>query len=247
MTTRSPSVTSSARRRAFFVTGTDTHAGKTFVSCALLTAARQRGLSALGLKPLAAGADTLTTAGPRNGDALALQAASSQPLAYETINPVLLQAACAPHIAAQLEKRQLSLSRLEGFCRAGLSERADFTLIEGAGGWQVPINAHESLADLATALKLPVILVVAMRLGCLNHALLTAESIARSGLTLAGWVANDVGDAMPYRSLNIDTLNARLGAPCLGDLSHCTPALAAEHLAPGLNRWLLAPNPERLA
>lgn len=204
------------RHRAFFITGTDTGVGKTLVSATLLHLARQRGLSTAALKPVAAGCEE-TAAGLRNEDALRLQAEVSVPLLYEQINPVALQAAIAPHIAARQERRSVTVSRLTGFCR-GVLGQADFTLVEGAGGWRVPINATETLADLACELRLPVILVVGIRLGCINHALLSAEAINRDGLKLAGWVANQLDPAMPCQAENIATLQHRLGAPCLGQL-----------------------------
>lgn len=223
-------------KQAFFITGTDTDAGKTLVATGLLAAARARGLSTAGLKPVAAGCD-LTEQGLRNSDALLLQAQTSIELVYEQINPVALAAPIAPHIAAQQEKRNLSADRLAGFCRSSL-RLADFTLVEGAGGWRVPLNPSETLADLARVLQLPVIMVVGMRLGCINHALLTAEAIRNDGLRLAGWVANVRDADMPVLQENIDTLKARLPAPCLG----VVPALAqpqAEAAAAYLNLDLL--------
>ncbi len=218
-------------KHAFFITGTDTDAGKTLVATGLLAAARARGLSTAGLKPVAAGCEA-TEQGLRNSDALLLQAQTSIDLYYEQINPVALAAPIAPHIAAQREKRNLSADRLAGFCRSSL-RLADFTLVEGAGGWRVPLNPSETLADLARVLQLPVILVVGMRLGCINHALLTAEAIRNDGLQLAGWVANLRDADMPVLQENIDTLKARLPAPCLGVvpvLQNPSAELAAEHL-----------------
>jgi len=201
-------------KHAFFITGTDTDAGKTLVATGLLAAARARGLSTAGLKPVAAGC-AATQQGLRNSDALLLQAQTSIDLVYEQINPIALAAPIAPHIAAQREKRALSADRLAGFCRGSLRQ-ADFTLVEGAGGWRVPLNPSETLADLARVLQLPVILVVGMRLGCINHALLTAEAIRSDGLPLAGWVANVLDPDMVALDENIQTLNGRLPAPCLG-------------------------------
>lgn len=201
-------------KKAFFITGTDTDAGKTLVATGLLAAARQRGLSTLGLKPVAAGC-VRSEQGLRNSDALALQAQTSIALAYEQINPIALEAAIAPHIAAQQEKRTLSADRLAGFCRSSLNQ-VDFTLVEGAGGWRVPLNPRETLADLAQILRLPVVLVVGVRLGCINHTLLTAEAIRHDGLPLAGWVANVLDGDMPALQENIASLAQRLPAPCLG-------------------------------
>jgi dethiobiotin synthetase len=175
--------------RTWFVTGTDTGVGKTAISCALLIAAREAGLKTAAIKPVAAGCDE---AG-HNEDALQLMECMSEPLEYEQVNPVALTAAIAPHIAAQQEGRTLQVSRLAGLCRGVMAGEADFVLIEGAGGWRVPLNARETLADLAVQLQVDVILVVGMRLGCINHALLTAEAIARDGLKLVGWIANQPG------------------------------------------------------
>jgi dethiobiotin synthetase len=201
-------------KKAFFITGTDTNVGKTLIAAGLLVAAKNKGLTTAALKPVAAGCEK-TEAGLRNSDALLLQSVITQPLDYDQINPYALEAAIAPHIAAQQEKRSLSVDRLSGFCRGVLSS-ANFTLLEGAGGWRVPINPRETLADLAKNLQLPVIIVVGIRLGCINHALLTFEAIARDGVPVAGWVANCVDVDMPVLQENIDSLRARLPVPCLG-------------------------------
>lgn len=201
-------------KKTFFVTGTDTGVGKTLMSAGLLLAAKERGLSTAALKPVAAGCE-VTAEGLRNDDALLLQSVITQPLAYEQVNPVALEPAIAPHIAAQQARRVLSVDRIAGFCR-GVLHQADFTLVEGAGGWRVPLNPAETLADLARTLQLPVILVVGIRLGCINHAMLTVEAIARDGLPLAGWVANIIDPDMPCQQENILSLQQRLAAPCLG-------------------------------
>lgn len=201
-------------KKAFFITGTDTGVGKTHIAAGLLLAARQRGLTTAALKPVAAGCEQ-TADGWRNADALLLQSVITEPLAYEQINPIALQAAIAPHIAAQQENRRLTVDRIAGFCR-GVLGNAQVTLVEGAGGWRVPLNATETLADLARCLQLPVILVVGIRLGCINHAVLTAEAIQRDGLPLAGWVANCIDPELPCLEENLATLHERLPAPCLG-------------------------------
>lgn len=201
-------------KKAFFITGTDTNVGKTLIAAGLLIAAKNKGLTTAALKPVAAGCEK-TEEGLRNADALLLQSVITQPLVYDQINPYALEAAIAPHIAAQQEKRSLSVDRLSGFCR-GVLGSADFTLLEGAGGWRVPINPRETLADLAKNLQLPVIMVVGIRLGCINHALLTFEAIVRDGVPIAGWVANCVDAEMPVLQENIDSLRARLPVPCLG-------------------------------
>jgi dethiobiotin synthetase len=201
-------------RKTFFITGTDTDVGKTLVAAGLLVAAKKHGLSTVALKPLAAGCEK-TPEGLRNADALLLQSVITESLVYEQINPIALTSAIAPHIAAQQEKRTLSADRIAGFCRGSLN-LADFTLVEGAGGWRVPLNAQETLADVAKILRVPVILVIGIRLGCINHALLTVEAIRNDGLQLAGWVANCIDADMPVLQENIQSLAARIPAPCLG-------------------------------
>lgn len=227
-------------KHAFFVTGTDTGVGKTLVSAGLLLAARDLGLTTAALKPVAAGCET-TPEGLRNEDALLLQSVITQSLAYEQINPIALEPAIAPHIAAQQARRVLSVDRIAGFCRASLGQ-ADLTLVEGAGGWRVPLNPSETLADLARQLRLPVILVVGIRLGCINHALLSAEAIARDGLTLAGWVANHLDPDMPAQAENVASLAQRLPAPCLGQvpwLLKAEPSEVARAFDPALLRRFL--------
>lgn len=216
-------------KKAFFITGTDTGVGKTLIAAGLLIAAKNRGLTSAALKPVAAGCEK-TEAGLRNEDALVLQSVITQDLAYEQINPIALEPAIAPHIAAQQAKRILSVDRLSGFCR-GVLNSADITLVEGAGGWRVPLNPAETLADLARALQLPVILVVGIRLGCINHALLTVEAIARDGLPLAGWVANCVELDMLCREENITSLAQRIGAPCLGVVPYLDTGSRVEQIA----------------
>ncbi|WP_317931121.1 dethiobiotin synthase [Halioxenophilus sp. WMMB6] len=218
-------------RKKFFVTGTDTEVGKTFISCALLTKARQQGLTTGALKPLAAGCEEIDGQW-QNDDARALQAAMTLSLPYQTVNPIALKAAIAPHIAAAQEGKRLQVARLEGFVKGALTTPADLWLVEGAGGWLVPLNPAETLADLAKSLELPVIMVVAMRLGCINHALLTAQAIKLSGLPLAGWVANCVGPQSSVLAENIGTLRALLPAPLLGVVPRCDSVeAAAEHLS----------------
>ena len=216
-------------KRTYFVTGTDTEVGKTAVSCALLQGAGALGLRTAAVKPVAAGCDEQG----RNDDALALQAAMNTALAYEQINPVALQPAIAPHIAAAQAGRRLQVERLAGLCRGVFTGGADLTLVEGAGGWRVPLGPRETLADLAVALGSDVIMVVAMRLGCINHALLTAEAIRSDGLRLAGWVANQPGERMVCHEENVDTLRHWLPAPLLGELPYLSPfdpVVAAQYL-----------------
>ncbi len=205
--------------KIFFVTGTDTGVGKTLMTSAMLHAANQKGLRTLGLKPVAAGCDD-TEEGPRNGDALQLLRNASVKLPYEQVNPVALRAAIAPHIAAAQEGKRVTVDRLVGYCRGALMNKADLCLIEGAGGWRVPLNPRESMADLAKALDIPVILVAGIRLGCINHTLLTAESIARDGLKGAGWIASCLEPELPVQRENIDTLRSLLPFPLLGEVPY---------------------------
>ena len=193
----------------FFITGTDTEVGKTWVSCRLLERAREAGLSCYGLKPIAAGCEE-TADGLRNEDAVNLMASSSVALPYVVVNPVALKAAIAPHIAARQEGRRISLSQLAGYVRGALSSHpADLVLVEGAGGWRVPLNDREMLSALAVELNLPVIQVVGMKLGCISHALLTAEAIQADGLRYTGTVANCFGE-MDVREENLITLRQHL-------------------------------------
>lgn len=209
------------KRHHYFIAGTDTGVGKTLVSCGLLEAFRRAGLPAQGLKPVSAGAEQ-GAEGLRNEDAVLLAAASSSALPYEQLNPVCLREPASPHIAAVLEGRRLSADRIAGMCRGVASSLRGALVVEGAGGWRVPISDRETMADVARALGYPVILVVGMRLGCLNHALLSAEAIRRDGLVLAGWVANLIDPAMGHLEANLETLRRSLPAPCLGVI----PAMA---------------------
>lgn len=200
-------------RQIFFIAGTDTDAGKTFVACQLLRAAQQRGLRTLGLKPLAAGAEN-TAQGLRNNDALLLQQASTVQLPYAAINPFCFVEAIAPHIAAEKNHIRLNANDIAQGIRHTLDNTAfDYALIEGAGGWRVPLNEQETLADVVKLLNVPVILVVGMKLGCINHALLTAEAIKADGVTLHSWIANDLGKPMPFLAENIEALEQHLGCP----------------------------------
>lgn len=199
---------------AFFITGTDTEIGKTFVTCTLLHAVRATGLTALGMKPVAAGAEMLKGEFI-NEDAARLRAAGSFDPGLALLNPFCLASPIAPHIAAAEEGVVIEPGKIrEAF--AALSREADVVLVEGAGGFRVPLGEDYDTADLARDLGLPVILVVGMRLGCINHALLTAEAIAARGLTLAGWVANQINPAMLRFEQNLEALTLRMPAPLLG-------------------------------
>ncbi|MBF8757886.1 dethiobiotin synthase [Pseudomonas guariconensis] len=218
--------------QAYFIAGTDTDVGKTTIAAGLLHAARLEGMSTLGAKPVASGC-TAGAKGLRNADALALIAESSVKLPYEQVNPFAFEPAIAPHVAAREAGVSLEVPVLLEAMQQVLAQGADFTLVEGAGGWRVPLSAHANLSDLAIALRLPVILVVGVRLGCINHALLSAEAIARDGLQLAGWVANIVDPRTSRLEENLASLAERLPAPCLGRvprLKQATAGAVAEHL-----------------
>ncbi|MEK8045074.1 dethiobiotin synthase [Ideonella margarita] len=204
----------SERTPRWFVTGTDTGVGKTFISAALLHALATRHARVVGMKPVAAGL-VLREGRMVSEDVLQLRAASTVQVPADLDNPVALPDPLSPHLAARRAQRPVQVAELVSAFEA-LCTHADAVLVEGAGGWRVPLNDSETLADLARALKAPVVMVVGMRLGCLNHALLTAEAVRADGLTLAGWVANVIDPDMACLDENIQTLQARLGAPLLG-------------------------------
>jgi dethiobiotin synthetase len=218
---------------SLFVTGTDTEIGKTFVSAALLRGFAHAGLRATALKPIAAGAYERDGVW-HNEDADQLDAAASVLLPPEIRTPFLLKEPAAPHIAAALEGVTLDMARIVD-CYEAARERADAVVVEGVGGFRVPLTATEDTADLAVALGLPVVLVVGMRLGCISHALLTAEAIVARGLTLAGWVANRIDPAMTFPEENIAALRERLavqyGAPLVGVVPHMRGASADDAAA----------------
>lgn len=196
-----------------FVTGTDTGVGKTRVACAFIHAARARGIRVAGFKPIAAGCE-LVDGEWRNEDALALQQASSSPLPYAAVNPVALPEPIAPHLAAERAATPIEVQRLNAAADL-LAKTHQLVVVEGAGGWSVPLDDEQTMGDWIAQRRWPVVLVVGMRLGCLNHALLSAESIVRHN-PLAGWVANVLPPAMPELAANIETLTRRMPAPLLG-------------------------------
>ncbi|GIU39632.1 ATP-dependent dethiobiotin synthetase BioD [Shewanella colwelliana] len=198
----------------YFVTGTDTDCGKTFVSSALLHAAQARG-STLGLKPIASGCE-VTPEGLRNTDALSLIAQSSVKLDYSQVNPFSFEPAIAPHIAAKHLGTGLSVDAICQHLETLPLSSADLMLVEGAGGWRLPLGGGEFLSQAVKQLSMPVILVVGVKLGCLNHAVLTQEAILADGLTLAGWVANVTDPNMAYLQENLTTLTELMASPCLG-------------------------------
>lgn len=225
--------------KGIFVTGTDTEIGKTRVSAAIVALLGKCGLRAAGLKPIAAGTE-LIDGECINEDVYALRAAASMPITAAEICPYQFAAACAPHVAAALEGRRIERARVLAAV-AAVAQRADRVVVEGVGGFRVPLGdaagpdgAWDS-ADLAVELGLPVLLVVGLRLGCINHALLSAEAIRARGLHLCGWVANTVDPDMPWVAENLDALAHGLGsAPCLGLIPRL-PAPTPEAIAPYLN------------
>ncbi|HSG22680.1 MAG TPA: dethiobiotin synthase [Azonexus sp.] len=215
-------------KQAYFLTGTDTEIGKTFITCALLHHAGQLGLSAAGLKPVAAGTD----AAGLNEDVENIRAASNLALPLEIINPYCFKAAVAPHIAAAEESVTIEFDTIKASLDCA-RQQADLLIVEGVGGFCVPLGVDRNSADLAIRLGLPVILVVGMRLGCINHALLTAEAITARGLQITGWVANRIDPAMSRFEENLATLQTLLPAPLLGVVPYDPvggAAAAARHL-----------------
>lgn len=212
---------------SYFITGTDTGVGKTLVSCALLHAFAAQGKSVVGMKPVAAGCDD----DAQHEDVRQLRAASSVQAGRGQVNQYCFQRAVAPHLAAQFAGVKIDFGRI-ATSLAELEGVADVVIVEGAGGFRVPLNAQQDSADLQVALGLPVILVVGMRLGCLNHALLSVEAIAARGLTLAGWVANRVDPDMAMAEENIAALRQRIAAPLLGVIPYqeCPDARAVAGL-----------------
>jgi dethiobiotin synthetase len=216
---------------AWFVTGTDTEIGKSLCSAALLHAFAHQGKRVAGMKPIAAGA---TWAGEHwhNDDVALITAASNVAIAPELVCPYLLHEAVAPHIAAAGEGIHFDLDHI-GSCLKQIRGQTEITIVEGVGGFRVPLTDSQDTADLAVQLGLPVILVVGMRLGCISHALLTVEAIQARGLTLAGWIANQIDPGMRHVAANMATLKARIAAPLLGHIPHLVPAdprMAVEHL-----------------
>lgn len=216
--------------RTYFIAGTDTGIGKTHASAALLHALRAEGACATGMKPVASGC-FVTAEGLRSEDALALREASSAPLpAYALSNPVALREPLSPHLAAAHDGVTIAMPKLREAFDA-LCASHDAVVVEGVGGWRVPLAPGLFASDIARTWELPVIFVVGLKLGCLNHALLSAEAIRADGCRLAGWIANRIDPAMDAAEENLATLRALLGAPCLGVLPHgVAPAQAAAEL-----------------
>lgn len=220
----------------YYVTGTDTGIGKSVASAALLHALRSRGLRAVGMKPVASGCDA-TPGGWRNDDARLLQAASEPRPAYADVNPYALPSPLAPELAAADAGVTLALPVILA-AHARLAAQADMVVVEGVGGWAAPLSATLDQADLVHALDLPVLLVVGLRLGCLNHARLSARAIAADGARLVGWIGNAIDPVMDRRDDVLALLQARLPVPCWGRLPYAAPpeprALARHLDVPGL-------------
>lgn len=227
--------------RGCFITGTDTGVGKTLVSVGLLHALHEHGLTAIGMKPIGSGAER-GPSGLYNEDAVALRAASGTEVALADVNTYCFEEPVSPHIAAAAAATSISIQPI---LRAAnrLSAAADLLVVEGVGGWRVPISATLTVADLVMALELPVVLVVGLRLGCINHALLTAEAISRDGAHLIGWVGNQVEPAYQRRAETLQTLAHYLPAPCLADVAfQRRPSAQAfkEQFQPALELFLQA-------
>ena len=204
--------------RTFFITGTDTGVGKTLVSCALVHALKARGLKVAGMKPVASGGD-MTAQGLCNSDALALQHAANVSADYSIINPYCFEPAIAPHLAARQIGASIELPILQKAYRQ-LVAQAEVVIVEGAGGWRVPLEPNGYLSDFPEAEDMAVILVVGLRLGCINHAVLSAEVIQSGPCRLIGWVGNGIDPSFAPLQANLDTLRERLSAPCLGVLPY---------------------------
>ncbi|HEX9803386.1 MAG TPA: dethiobiotin synthase [Gammaproteobacteria bacterium] len=216
----------------FFITGTDTEVGKTRCTLGLMAALQQQGKTVVAMKPVASGCEE-TPEGLRNDDALLLQAQASLALPYESVNPYAFAPAIAPHLAAAQSGVTIRMETIVDRFMP-MQGLAQVVLVEGVGGWLVPLNEQENVSDLAVVLGLPVILVVGLRLGCINHALLSAESIRAAGLELAGWIANSVTPGMAAPEQNIQAIDQRLGAPLLGHIPYLAD-LRAETFAAALS------------
>ena len=203
--------------KGVFVTGTDTEVGKTFISVGLIEKFKQQALTVAGMKPIASGCEQTPT-GLRNVDALAIQQHINIELGYDHINPYTFEAAIAPHIAAEQADEEIDIIVIKERFNE-IQRQADVVVVEGAGGWLVPLNQHQTMADLAISIGLPVVLVVGIRLGCINHALLSVAAIQQSGLPFLGWVANHVDNRSESEDIG-HSLKQRIEAPCLGEVPH---------------------------
>jgi dethiobiotin synthetase len=219
--------------KGLFVTGTDTGVGKSVVAAGLVRGLAAQGLRVAVMKPVASGS-VRTSEGLRNEDALALMGASNVPAPYETVNPYCFEPPISPHIAAQEAAVSIDLSHIRRQF-ATLAAQADWMVVEGAGGWLAPIGPRTAIQELALALRLPVLLVVGMRLGCINHALLTKQAIQACGAQFAGWVANEIDPMMARPAENLETLSRLLGAPPLAVVPNLDQDSSSLQLDPA--RW----------
>ncbi|WP_395496516.1 dethiobiotin synthase [Arsenophonus endosymbiont of Lipoptena cervi] len=204
--------------KCFFITGTDTNVGKTIVSCAILQAANAYGYKTAGYKPVASGSEQLNIE-LRNLDAQLLKKNSSVKLNYNDVNPIVFTQATSPHIASELTGKMINWSLMcDGLHK--LKKLADLIIIEGIGGWYTILYSSYTMADWVIKHQLPIILTIGIKLGCINHAILTTKAIIRSGLTLAGWIANEVILPNQYQQNYLKTLYQQIPAPCLGIIPH---------------------------
>lgn len=201
-------------KQSYFIIGTDTNVGKTYVASALVRHFAKAGYQTIGMKPIASGCMQTPDGDLLNDDVLALSTASNVVAPLDLTNPYRFSPAIAPHIAAEQAEEIIDGEKIKQAYHE-LTQLAEVVVVEGAGGFLVPLNRQETLADLAVTLNIPMILVVGMRLGCINHALLTVEAIKSRGLTLAGWVANQVDAEMPVFEENLASLQQRIAAPCI--------------------------------
>lgn len=214
-----------------FITGTDTEIGKTRVACALLNTLSRQKINAVAMKPVASGAEFVESpdsSALQNEDASDLMAASSIKLPYELVNPYVFQTPASPHIAAELDGRRIDVDTIVSSYKK-IESQSEFVIVEGVGGWLAPLNEIQSVADMASALQLPVVLVVGMRLGCLNHALLTAQHIQQSGLQLSGWIANCMDENFSYLEENISMLVNKINAPLIARLDFNDKYFSSEY------------------
>ncbi|MGD8784072.1 MAG: dethiobiotin synthase [Thioalkalispiraceae bacterium] len=204
--------------KGVFITGTDTEIGKTLVSCLLIDALVQEGNQVIGMKPIASGAEKVNGR-LQNEDAIHLMRHSNIEMPYSSVNPYCFQPPIAPHIAARQNGQQIEIAMIQRAYK-NLAQEADWVIVEGVGGWKVPINNEEMVSDLASGLDLPIIMVVGMKLGCINHALLTASAIRANGNRLIGWVANQLSLQMPVYKENLQALQNLLQCPLIAEIPY---------------------------
>lgn len=222
---------------SFFITGTDTDVGKTFIACGLLEAFNQKKLKTIGYKPISAGCERVNDE-LENQDARYLLASSSIALTLAEVNPVAFEPPIAPHIAATKVRSVIKPQDIVTGWHHLAEKSPDVLLTEGAGGWELPINQSQTLPDVLSQIPCEIVLVVGLRLGCLNHALLTANAIKNSGFKLCGWIANHLSEDMPVVEDNIDTLNAMIDAPLLGIVPYMASAAESQNLPKQVSEYI---------